>query len=142
MAVAAVVVLVAFFVTALAAPGSLVDDDSDSEESSQRQGIEVAPTDASEGAPAAESAEAFLDAVAAGDTATVGSTMCAPGQEWQYQEAVANGLDLTLSEPGPDASAPGGILGELVGPDGELLGRITVLPGDTGAWCVESFYVF
>ena len=176
-----VLLLGVFGVTAFAAPGFLVDDDSDdssSESSDEPRSREVdeggpggqprcaipppnasAPEgevsppsepdepdapDAPEAAPAGD-AEAFateyLGLVAAGDAAGVDERMCGSDEEWQYEDAVGEGRQLTLSEPRADATAPGGILADLTGPEGTVDGRITVLP-DAGGWCVDTFYVF
>ena len=91
---------------------------------------------------AAGFAEEYLARVAAGDSAGVDEAMCAAGQEWQYEEAVAEGAALGISGPRADAGAPGGIVADLTGSDGAVAGRISVLPQDAGGWCVDSFYVF
>jgi len=186
IAVAAGVLLVlvgVFAVTAFAAPGFLVDDDSDGDGSSEaepaskeegEQGelpdIEIPPPNASppesgdvpppsvpdgsdepevpdeqDAVPtgdAAGFAEEYLARVAAGDEAGVDESMCSDDQEWQYDTAVSEGRALSLTDPRADASAPGGILADLTGPEGTADGRITVIPDDTGGWCVETFYVF
>lgn len=171
----ALLVIGVFAVTAFAAPGFLVDDDSDesSSESSDDKGsdagpggqpeIPIPPPNASDGgstdepppdepapsepppAPTGDPsgfAEEFLTRVAAGDEAGVDEAMCLEDQEWQYEDAVADGRSLTLDDPHGDASAPDGIIGDLVGPEGDVDGRITVLPDDGGSWCIDTFYVF
>lgn len=84
----------------------------------------------------------FLSLVEASDSSGVDHLMCESGQEWQYEEAVSAGTSLTLENAAPDASAPGGILGELYFADHTLGGRITVVPSDDGGWCIDSFYTF
>ena len=173
-----------FAVTAFAAPGFLVDDDSDDSSASASDDtgdsqehdegeagedpppgapeIEIPPPNAAPSDPSESElptlpsvpevpeapeldpdgfAENFLAMVADGDAAGVDEAMCAEDQEAQYEDAVGEGLALTTSNPQPDAST-GGILSELVGPEGTLDGRLLVVPDDTSGWCVETFYVF
>jgi hypothetical protein len=162
-----VLLLGVFGVTAFAAPGFLVDDDSDGGSSESepwgreedeggeagQPDVPIPPPNASApelpppslteaaGDPAGF-AEEYLARVAARDAAGVDEAMCATGQEWQYEEAVSEGAALGISGPRADASAPDGIVADLTGPDGAVAGRISVVPDDAGGWCVESFYVF
>jgi hypothetical protein len=87
-------------------------------------------------------AEEFLADVGAGDASAVDESMCLDDQEWQYEDAVGDQTSLSLDDPHADASAPDGIIGDLVGPEGTVDGRITVVPDDGGSWCVDTFYVF
>ncbi|HWM57335.1 MAG TPA: hypothetical protein VNO83_05845 [Pseudonocardia sp.] len=105
---------------------------------------EPAEPEAPEAAPAGDAegfATEYLGLVAAGDAAGVDERMCGADEEWQYEDAVAEGRQLTLSEPRSDATAPGGFLADLIGPEGTIDGRIIVLP-DAGGWCVDTLYVF
>ena len=86
-------------------------------------------------------AQEYLARVAAGDSAGVDEAMCAADQEWQYEDAVSEGLALGVSNPQQDSSSPDKIVADLNSPEGELAGRISMLP-DAGGWCVETFYVF